>query len=142
MTRQERKEWLERYRNCEREIEIIGLETEEWRSIAEKATPSWTEIKAGNGTDRMQAAIERIDDLRNLLAEEILRLTALRYEIESAIITLPDESMRTLLRMRYINCMRIEDISEKWPMEYRHVQRCINRAVESLVFDWVFEEIV
>ena len=136
MTNQEKKEFLGRYRSAGEEVQRLGEEIAQWESRAATVTTRYgVGPRAGGSEDRLQAAVEHIDELRDELSRELERQLALRREIEAALGNLPDERLRQLLRYRYIQGWTWEKISEKTYTDPRWLHRLHDRALDLLTME-------
>lgn len=61
----------------------------------------------GNG-DRVADAVEKIMGIEEEINADVDRLISIRVEVEKAIKSVPDETLRTLLELRYIDGMTWE----------------------------------
>lgn len=70
MTNNEKKEWLQRYRECWAEVEITQQEIEELNSRAQKITASLSPTPGGGQRAEIETAIEQV---RSPLHRRVLR---------------------------------------------------------------------
>ena len=140
MTNQEKKAYLSRYRDNEREIRRLREEIERWRSTAYavglRLSPTGG---GGSGVDRLQVNVEQLVQLQNRLARQYDERVRLREEIEDAIETVPEERLRLLLRYRYIDGWTWERISVElsYDVEGRNVYKLHGKALSLLDLDIV-----
>lgn len=136
MTNQDKIAWLRRYREAVAEQNRIMDEIKSWRSLAERVSPTLSGMPAGGGgPGRMIAAVEHINALEAELAGQLVERVATRREIGQAIGRVPDERLARLLRLRYIEGLRFEEISVQEHIEYRWVRRLHKRALEKLTLE-------
>ena len=137
MTRQEKKEYLQQYRTAEQEEERLSGEIARWRSRAEQMTVVYRRSTAGGGDGRsLEHTVERIDALIRQLVAQLDELVALRQEIGAAIDAVPDTRLRALLRLRYIDGLRFEQIAKAIGYyDLRWVYRLHNLALEALTIE-------
>lgn len=133
MTNQEKKAYLGRYRDNEREIRRTEEEILRWESLSRKTTTTMGAAGGGsNGEDKLQAAVEKIVRWQNRLTLQLAERVRLREEIEAAIGTVEDERLRLLLRYRYIDGWTWERIAEGLSLGYRWILRLHNLALTEL----------
>lgn len=110
---QDKKRWLSQYREVVAETERLTQEKEEWRSIAEKVTPTYSfEPKSlGESSGRIATAAEHLVEIDTEIEKQICKRVELRLAIASAIHSVPSEKMRYLLERRYIDGMTWERIA-------------------------------
>ena len=133
MTNQEKKAYLGRYRDNEREIRRTEEEILRWESLSRKTTTTMGSAGGGsNGEDKLQAAVEKIVRWQNRLTLQLGERVRLREEIEVAIGTVEDERLRLLLRYRYIDGWTWERIAVELNYAYRNVTRLHGRALDEI----------
>ena len=114
---QDKKRWLSQYREVVAETERLTQEKEEWRSIAEKVTPTYSfEPKSlGESSGRIATAAEHLVEIDTEIEKQICKRVELRLAIASAIHSVPSEKMRYLLERRYIDGMTWENFNPRSP---------------------------
>lgn len=136
MTNQEKKAWLMRYRTAEAETERLWEEIARTRAQAEGVTAQLSGLpRGGSGKDRLQRAVELLEDACGKLVGRIEEAQRIKAEIEAAIDRLPDERQRLLLRLRYIDGRMWEQIAVGMALDYRWVLRLHGRALEQLAIE-------
>ncbi|HCM24092.1 MAG TPA: hypothetical protein DHW78_07205 [Ruminococcaceae bacterium] len=124
-------DWLNRYRKLDKEVDRKCDELSRWRSRATKITPALTGMPGGGvAGDRVQDAVEKIVALEGEINAEIDRLLQVRGEIEKAIEAVPDDTLRTLLELRYIDGLTWEKIAVKLNYSYMHICRLHGKAIQ------------
>lgn len=116
------KHTLQQYRSIKREI--AHLEEEKQRvldRLLSPAAPDGMPHARGN-QDSIGQAIARRDRYQRLIDRKLDELIALREEIERAIEGLPSQD-RELIRLRYIEGLRWEEIAVKLHYGYRQILR-------------------
>ena len=128
------KEQLMEYRSIRREIDQIReirrqmrLEAEGLRAVSLTGMPG----AAGKQTDRVGAAIARYLEASQPYADKLDALTAKQAEIEYAIASLP-QLEREMMRYRYLQGMRWEDICVRMHYSWRQVHRLHAAALKRL----------
>ena len=130
MNRLTAKEYLSRYRTLNDSINAKLAQVEELRRKAQT-------VGGGNGTgahstqphSRVADITDRLVDLEREINEEIDRSVDLQREIRAAIAAVPEERLRTLLELRYINCMTFEQIAVSMHYSYKQVCRLHGKAL-------------
>ena len=121
MTNQEKIKWLSQYRDVVKETMRLVREKEEWRSLAEKITPSYSfEPKTQSVTSKVETGAENIVEIDKQLQEQIAKRVRLRLEIAKVIYDLESEKYQYLLSSRYIDGKKWEQIA--LDMNYSVVQ--------------------
>lgn len=134
MTNQEKKAYLGRYRDNEREIRRTEEEILRWESLSRKTTTTMGTAGGGsNGEDKLQAAVEKIVRWQNRLTLQLGERVRLREEIESAIGTVEDERLRLLLRYRYIDGWTWERIAVEMCYSYMQICRLHGKALAQMM---------
>lgn len=103
MTYQEKKKYLRQYRNIDKRLEALKEKRAAIYEQATKITPNYTDSPRGDGGNKIQAAIERLDELEKRLGEEYLQLTAQKCDIETAISAMPNLLEKIVLQYAYTN---------------------------------------
>jgi hypothetical protein len=118
-----KKQYLERYKNLNREIDRMIDERATIMSRATKITPSYSEMPKGVDGDKIQQAVDKLCELDGEINAKIDAYVDMREEIERTIKTVGDERIETVLRYRYIDGMKWEQIAVKANYDYRWVLR-------------------
>lgn len=128
------KDYLERHRTADAEINSKLEQLAELRSLATKITPSTNYEGRGSGTasDKVGRTVAKIVDLEQEINEAIDRLVDIKAEIEDLINLLSDSVMRTVLERRYILHETWEVIAEKMGYSRRHITRLNTEALAEL----------
>lgn len=133
LTKSEKKVFLGQYGVNEREIARLEEEIELWKSRAEKITASYSSAPAhGSDGDKMQTAVIKILELKSELYNRLVDATELRRRIQLAIDMVGDSRLRNLLEYRYIDELGWEKIADKLNVEWRHVLRLHDTALQSI----------
>ena len=135
MTNQEKIRYLRRYREGEQEIRQLERELEVWRSRAEKITPGGGEGGGGGRSDRIQSAVGMLVELQEKLADQLAALARMREEIVREIDRVEELRLRQILRMRYIDGMKWEEIAVAQRIDYRWLLRLHGRALDRLTIE-------
>lgn len=121
MTNGEKKAILLEYRAIERRINRLIDEKAAWNATA--TTSSFSDMpRSGGGSDKIQTTVEKIIEIEEKLDHEIDALVDLRNRIETAVEKLEDGRLRDVMRYRYIDGMKWEQIAVE--MHYSYMQVC------------------
>jgi len=133
MTNQEKKDFLNRYRDNEREIRRLRNEIQRWKDSAYITSVKYTGAGGGtDGQDKLQVNVERLVRLQNRLTAQMRARIQLRGEIEDAIESVPDDRLQLLLRYRYIEGLTFERIAVELNYSWRQTVRMHGRALSEL----------
>ena len=134
MTNQEKKELLNGYIKAKKRFDRISDTMLEVMSYATKITPLLSDMpKGGNGSgNKIERAIERLDSLADDLEEQAVRMREAMKQVQSAIQTVPDETLQLLLELRYINGYTWEQIAVEMDYSYQWVCTLHGRALNQL----------
>ena len=120
----EKKAFLRRYSDNEREIKRLEEEITRWESRAEKITASYSLAPAhGNEGDKVQVAVDNIAEVKAMLYDRLTDATELRRSIQAAIDTVEDGRLRNLLAYRYIDGQRWEEVAVNMGVSWQHIHR-------------------
>lgn len=123
MTNQEKKEQLNRYRRMNDHIDALLLEKERWMTIATKVTPSYTGMPGGRSSDKQEGISDRLSKIDAEITAQINELVRVRAEIVAVIDSVKDDTLRLLLRLRYIDGLTWERIAERMSYSWRQTVR-------------------
>ena len=123
MTNGEKKAILLEYRAIERRINRLIDEKAAWNAKATATTSSFSDMpRSSGGSDKIQTTVEKIIEIEEKLDHEIDALVDLRNRIEAAVEKLEDGRLRDVMRYRYIDGMKWEQIAVE--MHYSYMQVC------------------
>lgn len=126
------------YRLLAREVDDILEDLQIWRARAEKITTSYSDLPKGMvGGDRIQTSVEIIEELEHKADAKILELYSLKKEIDGAIDSVPNRELRSLLRYRYIQDKRWDDISQKmhYDIDGKNIYKRHRKALNLIKMD-------
>ena len=134
MTNQEKKELLNVYIEAKKRFDRISDTMLEVMSYATKITPLLSDMpKGGNGSGtKIESVVDRLDSLADDLEEQAVRMREAMKQVQSAIQTVPDETLRLLLELRYINGYTWEQIAVEMDYSYQWVCTLHGRALNQL----------
>lgn len=128
--RQRVKRWLASYRHMKDEREWIK---DKIQSVYSPGSPSWDGMpRGGGGGDPMLLKIEQLDKLRHRYSVQERKLAEQLLAIEEALECL-DFVERKLMRLRYIDGLRWEDVCEKMCYSWMQTHNIHSRALDKLV---------
>ena len=128
------KEYLQQYKVLDCYINSQVEELEKWKSLATKVTPTYSDMPRGSGgADRIQSAVEKICEIHHRLDESIDRFVNLRSDIQRKIDAIDDQSLRMILKYRYIDGTTFEQIGLNMNYSYVHICRLHTQALALVV---------
>ncbi len=123
------KEWLNRARTIDKEIDLL-LEAQE--KAFDRCTSTTSPIRdcvvSGGGTDR-DSKLTAYAELSRDIDGRIDELIEIKREILTAINSIPDGTLRTLLISRYINIKDWTDVAKDIGYEVRSTTRLHGEAL-------------
>lgn len=138
-----KKEFLNQYLSARREISIKLDEVTKLRSLAEKVTQSFSGAPAGGeASSRVELAAAKIVDLEKEVGRGIDNLEKVRCQVEKAINTLQNPNQRDVLKLRYLNGMKWEQIAVKLNYNYRWVLRLHGIALKNLAIESHYNSVI
>lgn len=133
MTEKEVKEWLNRARFIDNEVNSLMREQRRAFELATSTTGTWSEDKiqssTGNTTEKNMV---KYAEYTEMIDSRIDELTAVKREILDKIGEVEDHLLRSLLINRYINCMTWEQIAVEMNYGYRQILRLHGKALNCL----------
>lgn len=135
VTNAEKKAVLLEYQAIERRIKRLQSEKQGWLEKATAVSPNLSDMPKSGGTDKIQNAVCRIADIEADINREIDRQIDLRERIEAAIHAIPDGRLRDLMRYRYMDGKKFEEIAVAMHLDYRWVRRLHGRALSKLTLE-------
>ena len=130
MTTKEKKEYLKRYRKIDREVNQLLMEKDEIISLGKRITPRYSDLPRGWGeSNKVQLSVEKLEAQEEKIDKKIDLLHEVKADIEKAIQTVENDTLRVLLRYRYINGFTWEKISVMMGYGYRNITRLHGKAL-------------
>ena len=104
MTSQEKKAYLERYKEANQEIDRLCEELSRWRALATKITPVLSQESAGGheGENQIELAVEKIIALEGQINTKINEILKTKQRVEEAIQTVQDGTLKEVLDRRIL----------------------------------------
>lgn len=133
MTTKEKKEYLKRYRKIDREVNQLLMEKDEIISLGTRITPRYSDLPRGWGeSNKVQLSVEKLEAQEEKIDKKIDLLHEVKADIEKAIQTVEDDTLKLLLRYRYINGLTWEKIAVTMNYDYRWILRLHGKALNKL----------
>ena len=124
------KEYLSRYRWQNDRINAKLEQVGELRRKAQTVSSGSSDgAHSSTPRDRIGEIPARIVDLEREINEDIDRSIDTQRSILSAISAVPDERLRHLLELKYINCLTLEEIAVRMDYSYKQVCRLHGQAL-------------
>ena len=131
MTTDEVKAYLWQVRKLDRRLQREQRKLETVRSAIEYHSPSFDGTGGHGSGDKLSEAVARIVERSERVAELTVLYTQKYNEIESSIRSVDDDILEEVLELRYLQYMKLEDITEKMGYkDTRWVQRLHGRALK------------
>lgn len=132
-----KKKYLSRYLELQREIQRASEELSYWRGLAEKVTPTLTGMpRASCVSNKIEDAVIKIQEIEQKLRKDIIRMTLTRAAIEGCIEnTVSNALYRSVLKYRYINGMKWEDIADRMHYSIQHIYDVHNQALKEVAIE-------
>ena len=127
-------EYLRRALILDMEIDAGFERIQELRALAERRTAVYgiERVSASAAVDRRMDVAARIVDAERKLDAQIDRMIALREEIQATIARVPDERMRVLLELRYLNGRTWEDVADQMNYTTRNIYNLHAAALKAV----------
>ena len=127
---EKKKEYLWRYQNAKRKEAEINEEIMQLR--IDKMVPSLVQdgMPHGSGGGDLSEYAARLDELMSELYDQMERSIEIRLEISRKIEEMQDETESLLLRYRYIQGLKWEDIAVKMEYSWQHVHKIHGKALK------------
>lgn len=126
------KEYLQQYKLLGSRINAKCEQLERLRELSTKVSAEQGSGAHSGVSDRVGSIVAKICDTEAEINEMIDKLLGLRAEIEHTIAAVPDETLRQLLELRYINCKTFEQIAVEINYSYMHVCRLHGKALAQI----------
>ncbi len=134
MTRQEKAEWLQRYRlSLMREKQLMEeIAMMRGRMTALAQSLGNPRVQGGKREDRAARVLERLEQLETKLTAEAEGELEIREQMERAIGAREDRRLQLLLRMHYFSGKSWEAMADAMQLDERWLRRLHTRALEQL----------
>ena len=132
MDNEKKKKYLNQYRGSVRAQKAIIEEITQLRVDAMFSSLNMDGMPKGSGQSDLSSYIAKRDELIKKLEDEMKRKIDLQREITERINRLESDTEAVVLRLRYIHCLKWEEIALKIGYEYRNVLYIHGRALRGL----------
>ena len=134
MSDQEKRKYLKQYGIINKEVERLSEEVARWRCYSEKITPTYSAQPKGNSTDdKIQNAVEKINELTDKLIEMLTQQNKLREDIYIVISSVKDCKLVLILMYHYIDGLTLDKIARKMNYSCTHIKRLHNKALHMMI---------
>jgi len=136
LTNKEKKEYLGRYKPLDEQVNQLLLEKQEILALGTKVTPTYSDIPhKSNIGDKTSTTIEKLEEHEQKINQKIDEFIAVKSDIERAIHTVQDDTLRLLMRYRYINGWTWERIAVEMHYTYQWVCQLHGKALNMIIVD-------
>ncbi len=133
MTYPEKINWLRQYRAAVRREQMLEGELEAMRSAAARMTACLGGVPgAGPDPDRLPRAVERIEDTRKKLEQQIEECVERRFEVLRVVAAVPQADVQEVLRRRYILGQSYAEIADAMNLVIRRIYQIHRAGVQAL----------
>lgn len=126
---EKKKEYLKRYHGAVIAEKAIQQEIDELRM--DKMFPMLVQdgMPHGSSCGDLSAYVVQLEELMDNLKAQMEQQIRLRKEITQKIEEMPDETEKTVLRLRYIRWMKWEQIAERMGYSLRNITKIHGKAL-------------
>lgn len=144
LTSQEKKAYLERYKEANREIDCLCEELSRWWALATKITPVLSQEPTGGheGENQIELAVEKIIALEGQINTKIDEMLKTKQRVEKAIQTVQDGTLREVLVQRYILGKKWEQIADDMNYSWRRIYQLHGKALLQLCIEFQYEPVI
>lgn len=123
--------WLWRARNADREIDRLKKLEADAREKLQRTTSAALEGTAvAASTDPHKN--EGFAALQDQVEQQTDRLFQTQAELLEVIGRIDDDRLRTVLTLRFVNCMTLEQVAVEASYSYKHTKRLLARGIEQV----------
>jgi DNA-directed RNA polymerase specialized sigma subunit len=124
------KEYLQQYRNADREINAKLDQIRRLRELATKTTSVFNPDKVQTSSEnKIEGIVQKIVDMEREIDADIDQLNEVKKQVQGTIQDLPDHRQRDILYMRYLNGKRWEEIAVILNYDFRYVLKLHGQAL-------------
>ncbi len=137
ITSKEKKRYLKQYQHIDRRIEQLEQRRARAFDMATRITPNYSDSPKSDGGRKIENAVEMLCDIDNRIADEYEKLVAVKHDIITAIIALPDLLERQVLTYAYIgnpDPLSLTQIAFKMHYSLAHIDRVHGCALQHVKF--------
>lgn len=134
MSNEEKKKYLNGYRNVCLKIVDLKEQLESLRLAEQQAKGQQLSDmpKGGHRQQDLSDVIIRIETLKDRIDKEIVKSINRRIEIENTILGVEDATERRLLRLRYIEFLKWEEICVRMEYSWMQIHRIHKKVLEKI----------
>lgn len=131
MSNEEKKEYLNGYRNACKRIINLQEQMESLREVEQSAKIQQLSDmpKGGSRHKDLSDLLIKLEKLQDKIDDAIIESLQVKVEIEDTLLRVRDSDEARILRFRYIDFMKWEEISVKMNYSYRQVLYIHGRAL-------------
>ncbi len=127
--------YLNQYRYADKEIDRKIRELENWKSKIFNVTSTISDMPKGKGrVDTIATGIANISEIEERINTDIDILVNLRKNIESQINKVKDLKQKEVLKCRYLDFKKFEEIAVELKIDIRWIYRLHEKALDNLKF--------
>lgn len=137
MSNEEKKKYLNGYRNVCLKIVDLKEQLESLRLAEQQAKGQQLSDmpKGGHRQQDLSDVIIRIETLKDKIDKEIIKSMNRRIEIENTILGVEDAKEKTLLRLRYLEMLKWEEICVRMKYSWKQIHRLHAKALEKITVE-------
>lgn len=135
MTNDEKKYKLKAYIRASEKIADLNDEIAIMQSKVNKITPTLSDMPKGSGVSDKSSIIDTYLDMISDMKFEVQHLRELKREVEYLISTIDDWTVERIMRLRYVENLRWEDICCKVNYSWRQVHYLHADGLNKIEFD-------
>lgn len=128
----EKIKWLNRAFYADNKIKSLEEVQKKNRSIAERCTASYENTGGSSGThdNSQEKIIHQICDDDMKISEQLEELRRCRTDIQRAITAIHNDELETILNMRYLAYMHVQDIADTLHYDRQTIHRKHKKALD------------
>lgn len=133
MSREEKKEYLNGYKKACIKLVALQEQMESLREVGQTARSQQLSDmpKGGKRHKDLSDLVVKTEKLQDRIDDVMIETLQVKIEIEESLLEVKDAEEARVLRLRYIDFMKWEDISEEMNYSYRQVLYVHGRALEN-----------
>lgn len=129
----EKIKYLSRYIPLSGRINRMLEEQYRWKCLAMKVTQNFSPTPGGGESGSpIERPMDKVDELERKITQAIDELADIRMEIEAVLGQLEDDTLRELMKYRYIDGLTWEQVAEKMHYSWRHTCRLHGEALAKI----------
>ena len=135
MTNDDKKKQLKSYIKASEKIQDLIDEIAHLKEKVHKVTPALSDMPMGTGTSDRAGIIATYMDMINELEIEVKNLQIVKRDVEYLISTIDDWTVERVMRLRYIDGLKWEEICCRMNYEWAQVHRFHASGLSAIEFD-------